>query len=75
MLSIGVTNMSRRSAVIRRLTAVETLGCAQIICTDKTGTLTQNRMTVTASAGSDERLLATAMALCADAVHDPTRTP
>ena len=71
VLSIGVTNMSRRSAVIRRLTAVETLGCAQIICTDKTGTLTQNRMTVTASAGSDERLLATAMALCADAVHDP----
>ena len=47
VLSIGVTNMSRRSAVIRRLTAVETLGCAQIICTDKTGTLTQNRMTVT----------------------------
>lgn len=41
VLSIGVTNMSRRSAVIRRLTAVETLGCAQIICTDKTGTLTQ----------------------------------
>lgn len=71
VLSIGVTNMSRRSAVIRRLTAVETLGCAQIICTDKTGTLTQNRMTVTASAGSDEHLLATAMALCADAVHDP----
>mgnify|MGYP002570437897 CR=1 FL=1 len=71
VLSIGVTNMSRRSAVIRWLTAVETLGCAQIICTDKTGTLTQNRMTVTASAGSDERLLATAMALCADAVHDP----
>lgn len=60
VLSIGVTNMSRRSAVIRRLTAVETLGCAQIICTDKTGTLTQNRMTVTASAGSDEHLLATA---------------
>ena len=67
VLSIGVTNMSRRSAVIRRLTAVETLGCAQIICSDKTGTLTQNRMTVTDTWTDDPVLLAKAMALCSDA--------
>ena len=67
VLSIGVTNMSRRNAIIRRLTAVETLGCAQVVCSDKTGTLTQNRMTVTAHAGADEGATARAMALCSDA--------
>ena len=63
MLSLGVTEMARHRAVVKKLPSVETLGCATVICSDKTGTLTQNKMTVNRVCG-DEKLVTKLISLC-----------
>ena len=80
-LSVGISNLAKKKTVVKQMQAVETLGAIDIICSDKTGTITQNKMTVKDGYIINEKMLNFICALCNDGliyedkyVGDPTET-